>query len=135
MLKTQQWYQSLGLLSLILVIKSWKKSKTCCLTNGLGESMGGTRRVHVYLQPTRRVGSCNSASRVDRVQIFDFSCWKWIGNITLNCFGTWKLVLAGVMFLLIHLQQLVIKITKFNVILILESVHIHVLVHMKFRWS
>ena len=58
MLKTHQWYQSLGLFVCYLCLKVEESRKSCCLTDGLGESMGRTRRVHVYLQPTRRVGLC-----------------------------------------------------------------------------
>ena len=61
------------------------------------------------------------------MQIFEFCCWKWTRNITLNCFGLIKLVLVGVMVMLIHFQQLL---SKFQVLyvffMILEIVDMNV---------
>ena len=41
MLKTQQWYQSLGLFSLILDANCLKLEVLCCLDRGLDESIKG----------------------------------------------------------------------------------------------
>ena len=63
-------------------------------------------RQNLSYSPSRFV---HSTSRRFRMQIFDFCCWKWTRNITLNCFGVLKLVLVGVMVVLIHLQWLISK--------------------------
>ena len=61
------------------------------------------------------------------MQIFEFCCWKWTRNITLNYFGVLKLVLDGVMVMLIHFQWLLSKFqVLYGLFKILEIVNMHV---------
>ena len=57
------------------------------------------------------------------MKFFEFCCWKWTRNSTLNCFGAIKLVLDGVMVMLIHFQQLLSKFqVLYGLFMILEIV-------------
>ena len=61
------------------------------------------------------------------MQFFEFCCWKWTRNITLNCFGLIKLVLDGVMVMLIHFQWLLSKFqVLYGLFMILEIVDMNV---------
>ena len=115
MLKTLQWYQSLGLFSWYLMENCWKSSKICTLQHELASPRRDSTSpcVNSSYSSSRFF---HSTRRSPRMQFFEFCCRKWTRNITLNCFDVLKPVLGGVMVMLIHLQWLI---SKFHVLYVL----------------